>query len=372
VRPRTGILVALALVAGLIGGLIGGYIGARPASPRTSQGYNPGPIPSAQTNRPPGSVAAIAARMLPSVVMIKVNDGEGTGSGFVVDGGYIVTNNHVVTLDGQDKTAPLQVVFSGGQSVAAKLVGADPFSDLAVIRPEGGPDLQPVQLGNSAGVDVGDPVVAVGSPLGLAGTVTSGIVSALHRAVQAGNDQEGAAGGSSEAYIDAIQTDAPINPGNSGGPLVNGQAQVIGVTSVIATLGGGSLGSAGQSGSIGLGFAIPVDQARGVIQQLVETGKAVHPVIGAVLISDYTGDGAKISPSQGGGQPSVAPGGPAARAGLEAGDVIVALDGQPVHSMDDLIAGIRSHRPGDKVRLTYLRGGARHNTVLVLGSAPSS
>lgn len=372
VPPRTGLLVALALVAGLIGGFAGGYIGPHPASPGTGQSYNPGPVPSAVTSRPPGSVAAIAARILPSVVMIKVNSGEGTGSGFLINGDYIVTNNHVVTLDGQDKRAPLQVVFSGGQTVPARLVGADPYSDLAVIRPQGGPNLPPVQLGNSAGVVVGDPVIAVGSPLGLAGTVTSGIVSALHRPVQAGSDQAGA-GGAAEAYIDAIQTDAPINPGNSGGPLVNGQGQVIGVTSVIATLGGGSIGGQGQSGSIGLGFAIPIDQARGVIQQLVQTGKAVHPIIGAVITGGYTGDGAEIAQTgQSGGQPPITPGGPAAKAGLQPGDVIVAFAGQPVHSMDDLIVDIRSHRPGDKVQVTYLRDGARHTTTLVLGSAPSS
>jgi putative serine protease PepD len=302
--------------------------------------------------------------------MIKVNGGEGTGSGFIINGGYIVTNNHVVTLDGQDKAAPLQVVFSGGQTVPAKLVGADPYSDLAVIKPQRSSNLPPVQLGNSAGVVVGDPVIAVGSPLGLAGTVTSGIVSALHRPVQAGSDQAG--GGASEAYIDAIQTDAPINPGNSGGPLVNGQGQVIGVTSVIATL-GGSIGGPSQSGSIGLGFAIPVDQALGVIQQLVATGKAVHPIIGAVLTSGYTGDGAKIAQAgQSGGQAPITPGGPAANAGLQPGDVIVAFAGQPVHSMDDLIVNIRSHRPGDTVQIAYVRNGVRHTTTLVLGSAPSS
>ena len=371
VPPRTAVLVGLALVAGLIGGLAGGYI-ARPGSSGTSQTYNPGPIPSAVTSRPPGSVAGIAARILPSVVMIKVNGGQGTGSGFIVSGGYVVTNNHVVTLDGQDKRAPLQVVLSGGQAVPARLVGADPYSDLAVIRPEGGSNMPAVQLGNSDGVVVGDPVVAIGSPLGLAGTVTSGIVSALHRPVQAGGDHAGG-GAPSEAYIDAIQTDAPINPGNSGGPLVNGQGQVIGVTSVIATLGSGSIGGSSQSGSIGLGFAIPVDQARGVIQQLVENGKAVHPVIGAVLTSGYTGKGAEIAQTgNSGGQAPITPGGPAAKAGLRPGDVIVAFAGQPVHSMDDLIVDIRSHQPGQRVQISYLRGGSRQSTALVLGSASSS
>jgi putative serine protease PepD len=372
-RPRTGIMVALALIAGLIGGLAGGYIGSHQGSSGTAQSYNPGPVPSPVRSRPADSVAAIAARVLPSVVMIKVNGGEGTGSGFIINGGYIVTNNHVVTLDGQDKKAPLQVVLPGGQAVPAKLVGADPYSDIAVIQPQGGSSLPPVQLGNSTGVVVGDPVIAVGSPLGLAGTVTSGIVSALHRPVQAGSGQAGGASAASEAYIDAIQTDAPINPGNSGGPLVNGQGQVIGVTSVIATLGGSSIGGQGQSGSIGLGFAIPVDQARGVIQQLIQTGKAVHPIIGAVLTGAYTGNGAEIAQSgASGGQTPITPGGPAARAGLQAGDVIVAFAGQPVHSMDDLIVDIRAHQPGDTVKITYLRHGTQHTATLVLGSSPSS
>ena len=371
--PRTGVLVtlglAIALIAALAGGLVGGYVGSRRASGSvTNQTFNPGPTPSAVTNRPPASVAGIAARILPSVVMIKVNGGTGTGSGFIIDGGYIITNNHVVTLDGQVKGAKLEVVFNGGQTAPAKLVGTDPYSDIAVIRPQGISNLLPVQLGNSDSVVVGDPVIAVGSPLGLAGTVTSGIVSALNRPVQAG-DQTGSA---SQAYIDAIQTDAPINPGNSGGPLVNAQGEVVGVNSAIATLGGSSIGGTGQSGSIGLGFAIPINQVRRVAQQLVRTGKAVHPVIGAVIDMSYTGSGARIATAGTGGQSPVLPGGPAANAGLRPGDVIVAFDGKPVASADQLIVDIRSHQPGDKVRITYRRGAAKHTVTLTLGSASST
>jgi len=300
--------------------------------------------------------------------MIKVNGGTGTGSGFIINGGYIITNNHVVTLDGQVKRAKLQVVFNGGQTTQAKLVGTDPFSDIAVIQPQGIRDLIPVQLGNSDSVVVGDPVIAVGSPLGLAGTVTSGIVSALNRPVQAG-DQPGNA---SQAYIDAIQTDAPINPGNSGGPLVSAQGQVVGVNSAIATLGGGSIGNGGQSGSIGLGFAIPINQVRRVAQQLIQTGKAVHPVIGAVIDMSYTGNGARIANSGTRSQPPILPGGPAAKAGLRAGDVIVAFGGKPINSPDELIVAIRSHQPGDKVRISYRRGASRHTVTLTLGSASSS
>ncbi len=372
-RPRTGTLLTLglsiAVIAALLGGLVGGYVGSRWASGSVAdQTYNPGPTPSAAANRPPTSIAGIAARILPSVVMIKVNGGSGTGSGFIIDGGYIITNNHVITLDGQVKGAKLEVVFNGGQTAPAKLVGTDPYSDIAVIQPKGISNLLPVRLGNSDGVVVGDPVIAVGSPLGLAGTVTSGIVSALNRPVQAG-DQTGSA---SEAYIDAIQTDAPINPGNSGGPLVNGQGQVVGVNSAIATISGGSIGGSGQSGSIGLGFAIPINQVRRVAQQLVRTGKAVHPVIGAVIDMSYTGNGARIATSRAAAQSPVVPGGPAAKAGLRPGDVIVAFDGKPVASADELIVDIRSHQPGDSVRITYKRGAAQHTVTLTLGSASSS
>jgi len=371
--PRTGTLVTLglsiAVVAALLGGLIGGYYGSRGASGTvTGQAYNPGPIPSAVTNRPPNSIAGIAAKILPSVVMIKVNGGTGTGSGFIINGGYIITNNHVVTLDGQVKGAKLQVVFNSAQTAPARLVGTDPYSDIAVLQPQGISHLLPVQLGNSDGVVVGDPVIAVGSPLGLAGTVTSGIVSALNRPVQAG-DQTGSA---SEAYIDAIQTDAPINPGNSGGPLVNAVGQVVGVNSAIATLGGTSIGGSGQSGSIGLGFAIPINQVSRVAQELVQTGQAVHSVIGAVIDMSYTGVGARIARSATGGQTPILPGGPSAKAGLRPGDVIVAFNGNPVTSADELIVDIRSHQPGDKVRITYKRGASEHTVTLTLGFASSS
>jgi putative serine protease PepD len=370
---RTALLVTsgllIALIAALLGGLVGGYVGSRHATGSiTNQTYNPGSAPSALTNRPPTSVAGIAARILPGVVMIKVNGGGGTGSGFIIEGGYIITNNHVVTLDGQAKGAKLEVVFNGGQTAPGKLVGTDPYSDIAVIQPQGISNLYPVQLGNSDGVAVGDPVIAVGSPLGLQGTVTSGIVSALNRPVQAGD----LTGSASQAYIDAIQTDAPINPGNSGGPLVNAQGQVVGVNSAIATLSGSSIGGSGQSGSIGLGFAIPINQVRRVAEQLVRTGTAVHPVIGAVIDMSYTGNGARIATSGTGKQPPVLPGGPSAKAGLRAGDVIVAFDGKPVTSADELIVAIRSHQPGDKVRITFRRGTAEHTVTLTLGSAGST
>jgi putative serine protease PepD len=302
-RPRLLVLALItAIVSALVGGLIGGYIGATAAGPPS--GYSLGTVPPGLTNRPPESVAGIVARVLPSVVMIKVNGAAGTGSGFIIRGGYIVTNNHVVTLDGQLTHASLQVVFDGGQTEPARVIGTDPYSDIAVIKPQRIPHLPALTLGNSASVAVGDPVVAFGSPLGLAGTVTSGIVSALNRPVQ---PSAGGAGSIPQVFYDAIQTDAPINPGNSGGPLVNGQAQVVGVTAAIDTLGGDPAVGV-QGGSIGLGFAIPINQARTVALELIRTGRAAHSVLGALISTSYPGPGAQIAPPRPGGAPPVSPG----------------------------------------------------------------
>jgi putative serine protease PepD len=357
--------LVLALVSALAGGLIGGYVSARDAGAGPEAGFSLGTVPPGLTNRPAASVAGIAARVLPSVVMIKVAGGQGTGSGFIIGGGYVITDNHVVTLDGRAPRASLQVVFNNGNAVPARLIGADPFSDIAVIRPRVTGHLPALSLGNSAGVEVGDPVVAFGSPLGLAGTVTSGIVSALHRPVHPG----GAQGTTAEAFINAIQTDAPINPGNSGGPLVNGQAQVIGVNAAIATIGSDPL--TGQSGSIGLGFAIPVNQVRLIAMELIRTGKASHAVLGVMLDSAYAGPGARILGVPRHGVLPVTPRGPAARAGLRPGDVIVEFGGQRIGSVAALIDAIRSRPPGARVTVVFRRGGQSHAVSLRLGSAPS-
>ena len=232
-----------------------------------------------------------------------------------------------------------------------------------MIKPIGAPRLPALPLGNSAGLDVGDPVVAFGAPLGLAGTVTSGIVSALDRPVQPGAGNGPAA---PQVFLEAIQTDAPINPGNSGGPLVNGQGQVVGVNAAFDTLGGSMI--TGQGGNIGLGFAIPIDQVRRVTTQLIRTGHATHSVIGALLNVRYTGFGAQIAPATGGTRP-VSAGGPAARAGLRSGDVIVNFGGQQIPNDQTLLDAIRSRPPGAQVQLTYVRHGDSHQATMRLGSA---
>jgi S1-C subfamily serine protease len=357
------VVLVTAVVSALVGGLVGALIGS--ATVRTPSSYSLGPVPPALTSRPPDSVAGIAARVLPSVVMIKVNGTEGTGSGFIIRGGYIVTNNHVVTLDGQLMHATLQVVFFGGQTEPARLIGTDPYSDIAVIRPLRVPHLPALMLGNSASAEVGDPVVAFGSPLGLADTVTSGIVSAVNRPVQPG---AGGAGSAPQVFYDAIQTDAPINPGNSGGPLVNGQAQVIGVAAAIDTL-GGDPATGVQGGSIGLGFAIPINQARLVVTELIRTGRAAHSVLGALISTSYRGIGAQIALLRVGSTPPINPRGPAARAGLRPGDVIIRFAGQQIGSATALLGAVRSRQPGTQVAVTFTRHGIRHTVTLTLGSA---
>ncbi|HEY7144028.1 MAG TPA: trypsin-like peptidase domain-containing protein [Streptosporangiaceae bacterium] len=363
-------IVATALTAALAGGLVGGYIESRASSPAgLDPGFSLGAVPPVVTDRPPDSVAGIASRVLPSVVMIKVNGTQGTGSGFVIKGGYIITDNHVITLDGQLRHAALQVVFEGGKAVPAKVVGTDPYSDIAVIRADSGTGLPALALGNSGSVRVGDPVIAFGSPLGLAGTVTSGIVSALARPVQPSSSSGGAAG-SPQVFFDAIQTDAPINPGNSGGPLVNGQGQVIGINSAIDTLGGNPL-TGNQGGSIGLGFAIPINQARLVATQLIRTGRATHAIIGAEISSAYSGAGAQIARRHRASGPAISPHGPAARAGLRPGDVIVSFGGQRISNSTGLLDAIRSFAPGTRVTVRFTRNGVSHTATLTLGAAES-
>ncbi|KOU03438.1 protease [Streptomyces sp. NRRL F-2295] len=354
----------LALVAGGIGGGVGAYV-------ERNGGLTTVELPQADRDnggRAPESVAGIAASALPSVVTLHVSGAaeSGTGTGFVLDAqGHILTNNHVVAPAGSG--GDITVTFSTGETASAELVGKDSGYDLAVVKVRGVSGLKPLPLGNSDNVQVGDPVVAIGAPFDLSNTVTSGIISAKQRPITAGGEK---GDGSDISYVDALQTDAPINPGNSGGPLVDTRAHVIGINSAIrAADSGRGPESGGQSGSIGLGFAIPINQGKRVAEELISTGRATHPVIGVTLDMKYTGDGAKVGAKDAEGGPAVAADGPAAKAGIRSGDVITHVEGQRVHSGEELIVKIRAHRPGDALELKLTRGGAERTVTLKLGSA---
>ena len=340
----TASLVVLALVAGLLGGVLGGDA----TKGLISSGVNL--VSSTSTiERSPDSVAGLAARVLPSVVSIETTsaDGGATGSGFVIDAnGYLLTNNHVVA-----DSITIKVLLNDGREFAARILGRDESYDLAVLKIEAS-GLKALQFGDSEKVQVGDPVIAIGSPLGLSGTVTQGIISAKNRPVTAGDDESDSA----TSFISALQTDAAINPGNSGGPLVDATGAVIGVNSAIA-----SLGSSG-SGSIGLGFAIPINQARKTADQLIKNGKATYPVIGVAIDMNYNGVGALIAKSAS----AILPGGPAAKAGLRAGDLITEIDGKKINAPEELIVEVRTHNVGDEVTITYIRGTKTNTAKLIL------
>ncbi|WP_436777220.1 trypsin-like peptidase domain-containing protein [Yinghuangia sp. YIM S09857] len=348
---RIGVgLACIALAAGALGGGIGVWV-----ADRDEKGVTLRQPTSSGPERPRDTVAGLAATTLPGVVYIHASRGgeQASGTGFVLDGnGYILTNNHVVS--GAANGGRISVVFNGGEQADATIVGRDTGYDLAVIRVHNVKGLVPLPLGNSDSVQVGDPVIAIGAPYNLEGTVTSGIISAKDRAVSAGGS------GEDVSYISALQTDAPINPGNSGGPLIDASGRVIGVNSAIRSAGEESdpFGGEGAAGSIGLGFAIPINQAKRVAQQLIDDGKAVHPVIGVTLDMQYEGEGARISDKDFEGRPPVLPDGPAARAGLQPGDVVTAIDGKRVAEANELIVAVRSKAPGDTVTLTVKRGDA--------------
>ena len=369
--PRIGISLALsmALLAGALGGGIGFFASRifddgphRPddglVAPRNNATLT---TTQSSVSRSDGSVAAVAAQVLPSVVSISTrsNSGAGTGSGFIIrPDGYILTNNHVVS-DAANNQGKITVSLNNDQQYSAKIVGRDPSYDLAVIKISA-TGLPALALGNSDEAVVGDQVIAIGSPLGLKGTVTTGVISAKNRPVTAGGNADG-----ESAFINALQTDAAINPGNSGGPLVNASGAVIGVNSAIASL-GSSFG--GQSGSIGLGFAIPINQAKRTAEQLIATGKSSHPILGISLDMNFAGPGAVIPNTR----RSIIAAGPADKAGLQSGDVITYLDGEKIDNADELIVAIRSHAPGDKVEITFTRNGKSLTTSAILVAAPEN
>jgi putative serine protease PepD len=385
--------VAIAVVSAGIGGGVAslidhGRLAAAGPGGSTSSGAAPS-VPAA--NAPAGSVEQVAAKVVPSVVMLETDLGKQSeeGSGIILSSdGLILTNNHVVaTVAGPGRgggpggarpgpggpggagpgpggpggvvsgEAPkTTVTFSDGRTAPFTVVSADPTSDIAVVRVQGVSGLSPISLGSSANLRVGQPVVAVGSPLGLEGTVTTGIVSSLNRPVSTTGES-----GNQNTVLDAIQTDAAINPGNSGGALVNMSGQLVGVNSAIATLGSDS-GPDAQSGSIGLGFAIPVDQAKRIADELINTGTASHASLGVQVTNDKATPGAKVV--------EVVPDGAAAAAGLPAGAVVTKVDDRPVNSADALVAAVRSKAPGDKVTLTYNDpSGAKKTVQVTLGKA---
>lgn len=355
-RPSTGVVAGILAAALLVGGLSGlaGAAGfnvvddlvggdAAPASsstgPRTSTVANTPDSPAAD-----GSVEQVAASVLPSVVKINVTgpQGSGSGSGIIISsGGEILTNNHVVEAASGGTMA---VSFNDGTTAPATVVGTDPLTDLAVIQAKGVSGLDPATLGKSGNLDVGENVVAIGSPFGLEATVTSGIVSALHRPVSVGG------GTGTETTYPAIQTDAAINPGNSGGPLVNMNGEVVGINSSIRSASSGM----GEAGSIGLGFAIPIDNVLPIVDQLRNGETPTHAKLG-VSVGDATSKDGLVS---GAGIESVQAGSAADQAGLERGDVITRVDDEVVNGYQSLVATIRGHRPGDKVTLTVVKAGS--------------
>ena len=358
-RPRMLPVVVAAGLAGLLGGLGGGVLAQQlsdegPEAPLVREA-TPVVAPAAVESQ--GSIPELSRSVLPSVALISIGpDGAtGQGSGFVIRAdGYVLTNHHVV--DGAREGEPITVELPGHEALPAEVVGSDPAYDIAVLRVDRD-DLVPLPFADSDQVQVGQSVIAVGAPLGLDNTVTSGIVSALDRPVVAGNDP------SSLSYINAIQTDAAINPGNSGGPLLDLAGQVVGVNSAIAQLPSGSFG--GPAGSIGLGFAIPAEQAERTASQLIETGKSQHPVMGVHIDLEYTGDGARILADARNGASPVIPGGPAEQAGVRPGDVIVTVDGTRIRDSRHLLVVLRSYAVGDTVEMVLRDGSGDERTVSI-------
>lgn len=367
-RKGKGGLIAGVLVAALLAGGIGGGVGYW-AAERSNEGTGSTTISAANTpkdlKREAGSIAGLAAGALPSVVTIEASagDGEGgTGTGFVYDQqGHILTNNHVVASAANG--GKLFATFSDGKRYDAEVVGRAQGYDVAVLKLKNPPaGLKPLPLGDSDKVAVGDSTIAIGAPFGLSNTVTTGIVSAKNRPVASGDGT-----GSKNSYMSALQTDASINPGNSGGPLLDGRGAVIGINSAIQSAGNGGFGG-GQAGSIGLGFAIPINQAKNVAESLIKTGKPVYPVISVSVDLQSKVEGAKISEQGASANELVDPNGPAGKAGLKPGDIITEFGGKPVDSGPTLISMIWTYKPGDTVKLTYLRDGKPTTVDITLGS----
>jgi putative serine protease PepD len=354
--------------AGLVAGaLIGGGTGAGVATLLGDDAAGPAGTVSAQEvvitdPEAATSATAAAAKAAPSVVTVYVSSaaGSGSGSGVVLSAdGHVLTNNHVVALDGAGGGAAVQVRTADGQLYDATIVGTDPSSDLAVLQLEDAGGLTPATFADSDDVQVGDLAVAIGAPLGLSNTVTDGIISATDRAVSTGSDQE-------QTVIDALQTDAAINPGNSGGALVDAAGEVVGINTAIATVATQLPGQEAQGGNIGVGFAIPSNTATRIAQQIIDTGSATHALLG-VSARTAADEGAVIG--TGAEVVLVQADSPAAEAGLQVGDVVTAVDDRAVTSSTELTAAVRSAEPGDEVTLTVRRGSDTTTVDVTLGSA---
>lgn len=398
---RAPVLIGAILAGGVLGGAAAAGAGSLLEPPAGAPASVSSPV-TAQVvvNSTDGvaTVAAAAKKASPSVVTISAASGSagGTGSGIVLDQqGHILTNTHVVTLDGQSASASIEVRTNDGNVYPGTVVGTDPLSDLAVVKIDA-QGLVPATLGDSSKANVGDNVIAIGAPLGLQGTVTDGIVSAVNRTISiassAAPDTTGSSGGngaggsgrryrysqpgaqnssgtpSSDISINVLQTDAPINPGNSGGPLVSSSGDVLGINVAIASAGASTSG--GQSGSIGVGFSIPVNDAKRVAQEIIAGGSASHGQLGASLADAQAGSGSQFT--SGARVTAVSGGTPAAKAGITSGDVITALDGRAIQNAEEATASIREHAAGDTVRITVLRGGKEQQVDLTLGSAPKA
>jgi putative serine protease PepD len=363
-RWRLGVagLVAGALIGGGAGAgvatLADGDIGRAPAAASAQSVV----IKDPQTAT---SATAAAAKAAPSVVTLYVSSGSsaGSGSGVVLTSdGYVLTNNHVVSLDSGTQDATVQVRTADGTLYDADVVGTDPTSDLAVVELDGADGLTPAAFADSTEVQVGDLAIAIGAPLGLSNTVTDGIISATNRAVATGSDTD-------QTVIDALQTDAAINPGNSGGALVDASGEVIGINTAIATVPTDVPGQqSGSSGNIGVGFAIPSNTAQRIAEQIIDTGSATHALLGvsartAAEQGSAVGSGAELVEVQSGSA--------AAEAGLRAGDVITAVGDRAVTTSTELTAAVRSAQPGDEVTLTVRRGSDRSTVDVTLDAAPN-
>ncbi|WP_369183635.1 S1C family serine protease [Streptomyces sp. Y1] len=370
-RKKRGGLVALiaavALVAGVAGGAIGVTVAKDGDSNSSASDHRSTTVQASNTQKTepaPGSIAGIAQKALPSVVTIKAqgNGESGTGTGFVFDTeGHILTNNHVVAPTLGAGGGKLTVKFADGTSYNASVLGNASGYDVAVVKIENPPKdkLTPLPLADSDKVNVGDTTIAIGAPYGLESTVTSGIVSAKDRPVASGDET-----GSQASYMNALQTDASINPGNSGGPLLDASGAVMGINSAIQS----NASANGRAGSIGLGFAIPINQAKWVADTLIKTGKPVYAKLDVLRNDDYKGDGAQIQTRDIQGQPPVTPGGAADKAGLKPGDVITKLGGAPIENGPALVSRIWTHKPGETVDVEYTRNGQSFSTKVTLGS----